>query len=273
MAVSKRLRYEILRRDGNRCWYCKATEGPLTIDHVTPVALGGSDDPTNLVAACKDCNAGKSASNPDAPLVAEVDERAAQFALALNRVIEERAAKYAGEAKLLRWFSKIWCSWTSTPEDRDADWETSILRFRAAGVSPDFMERAVGSAMGNQKVRSGKVWRYFCGICWNEVKAIQKQATLIVQPDTALERQPEFPYMEMFDEFLDNLVQALGGDESDRKIADFALWMAMPEAHAEWLKHPATEDEDGTYYARDTLRGSVAHDMWQIQQRRTQGGS
>ena len=26
------------------------------VDHVTPMAMGGSDDPSNLVAACRPCN-------------------------------------------------------------------------------------------------------------------------------------------------------------------------------------------------------------------------
>lgn len=76
MAVSKRLRYEILRRDGYACRYCgvRAPQAPLTIDHVVPRTLGGSDLPDNLAAACFDCNAGKSSSKPDDSLVAQVTE-------------------------------------------------------------------------------------------------------------------------------------------------------------------------------------------------------
>ena len=66
MAVTKRTRFEVLRRDGNRCRYCgaSAADSPLTIDHVLPTALGGTDDPSNLVAACKDCNTAKKSSLP-----------------------------------------------------------------------------------------------------------------------------------------------------------------------------------------------------------------
>ncbi|MFD9276847.1 HNH endonuclease [Streptomyces mirabilis] len=64
MAVSKRLRYEILRRDRYTCRYCGASapDAPMRVDHVTPVALGGTDHPSNLVAACEPCNSGKSSS-------------------------------------------------------------------------------------------------------------------------------------------------------------------------------------------------------------------
>lgn len=64
MAVSKRLRYEILRRDNHTCRYCGASapDVPLRVDHVTPVALGGSDKPENLVTSCEPCNSGKSST-------------------------------------------------------------------------------------------------------------------------------------------------------------------------------------------------------------------
>ncbi|MER6444121.1 HNH endonuclease [Streptomyces venezuelae] len=64
MPVSKRLRYEILRRDNHTCRYCgtAAPAIPLRIDHVMPVALGDTDIADNLVTSCEPCNNGKSSS-------------------------------------------------------------------------------------------------------------------------------------------------------------------------------------------------------------------
>lgn len=47
---------------GNRCWMCgdKAT----CTDHVIPLALGGSNFPSNLRPACAQCNAEKSDKHP-----------------------------------------------------------------------------------------------------------------------------------------------------------------------------------------------------------------
>lgn len=72
MAVSKRLRFEILRRDGHRCRYCGAgaLAAPLTVDHVTPLALGGTDDPSNLATACEPCNSGKTSTLPESGALA-----------------------------------------------------------------------------------------------------------------------------------------------------------------------------------------------------------
>lgn len=63
--VPPRLRFEILRRDGFRCQYCGATaqETRLEVDHIIPVAKGGTSDPDNLITACMACNRGKAASD------------------------------------------------------------------------------------------------------------------------------------------------------------------------------------------------------------------
>ena len=63
MAVSTRTRFEIFKRDNYRCHYCGATplQSALHIDHVVATANGGTDDPSNLITACKDCNLRKHA--------------------------------------------------------------------------------------------------------------------------------------------------------------------------------------------------------------------
>ena len=60
-SIGTKLRFDILESDGFACRYCgaRAPDVQLQIDHVAPVARGGSDDPDNLVACCQRCNAGK----------------------------------------------------------------------------------------------------------------------------------------------------------------------------------------------------------------------
>lgn len=52
----------MLERDGWICAYCgKALDGDdATVDHVIAKANGGTDDPDNLIAACRRCNGTKS---------------------------------------------------------------------------------------------------------------------------------------------------------------------------------------------------------------------
>lgn len=110
MALSKRLRYEILRRDNHACRYCGATapDVKLTVDHVVPVALGGSDEASNLVTACAGCNSGKTSSSPDAPIVEDVTADAIRWASAMERAAEIQRRKQDEIDQFLRWFHQAW---------------------------------------------------------------------------------------------------------------------------------------------------------------------
>lgn len=55
----RELAASILRRDEHRCHWCG--DAADTADHVIPKALGGTDEPSNLVAACRRCNYGRTA--------------------------------------------------------------------------------------------------------------------------------------------------------------------------------------------------------------------
>lgn len=55
-----RVSRQVLERDGYVCQLC-GLPGATTADHVVPKARGGSDDPSNLVAAHNPCNARKGA--------------------------------------------------------------------------------------------------------------------------------------------------------------------------------------------------------------------
>ena len=81
MPVSKRLRYEVLRRDNYTCRYCGAFAplAILVVDHVTPRKHGGPDKLENLITACQDCNSGKSAAMPEGWLVDEVEQAAREW--------------------------------------------------------------------------------------------------------------------------------------------------------------------------------------------------
>ncbi|UCE89046.1 MAG: HNH endonuclease, partial [Pseudomonadota bacterium] len=58
---------ELFRRDGHLCMYCgrEDRDTGLTRDHVVPVSRGGRDNWSNVVTACKRCNAHKGCRTPD----------------------------------------------------------------------------------------------------------------------------------------------------------------------------------------------------------------
>ncbi len=58
-------RWSVLKRDNYRCVVCGASPAVdhsvrLEVDHIVPVAKGGSDDLGNLRTLCQNCNRGKS---------------------------------------------------------------------------------------------------------------------------------------------------------------------------------------------------------------------
>ena len=115
MAISKRLRYEILRRDNHACRYCGAVapDVSLTVDHVIPVALGGTDDPSNLVTACEPCNSGKSATPADSAIVDDVAADALRWSAAMTRAAEiTRTDLQARIRQRAAFLDRIWGEWT-----------------------------------------------------------------------------------------------------------------------------------------------------------------
>ena len=149
MPVSKRLRFEVLRRDNHACRYCGATApaAALTVDHVIPVALGGTDDPANLVAACSECNGGKSSASPDAAVIADVSADAVRWGQAIREAAEILQREMRQRDDLREQFLNAWTSWTwgfkheefplpagwgttltPTPRPLSADRRTSRLR-------------------------------------------------------------------------------------------------------------------------------------------------
>ncbi len=59
---SKSIRFETFKRDSFTCQYRgrKAPDVLLNVDHIEPVAGGGTNDLLNLITAWRDCNSGKS---------------------------------------------------------------------------------------------------------------------------------------------------------------------------------------------------------------------
>ena len=184
MSVSKRLRFEVLRRDNHACRYCGATapDARLTVDHVLPTALGGSDDPGNLVAACSDCNSGKSATPPDAPLVADVAADAARWALAIGAAALVFEREFTQRDRTRKQFATAWDKWTCDGAviPRNNDWASSVDRWLAAGLTMTLLLDCITIAM-NSKAASDQTWRYFCGVTWRRLTEVQDVARQVAQ--------------------------------------------------------------------------------------------
>lgn len=191
MALSKRLRYEVLRRDNHACRYCGATapEAKLTVDHVVPVALGGTDEPGNLVTACAACNSGKSASSPDAPIVADVSADALRWGRAMTEAARVMLRDQAERAELHRQFLEAWNDWTFGFGKKKENfplppsWPQSIDMILAAGLPISVLLECIDIAMSARHVRLDNLFRYMCGIAWRKVSELQEIAGSLIEAE------------------------------------------------------------------------------------------
>lgn len=64
--VSGGVQQKVWARDGFKCLFCGRLMGDvsLTVDHFVPLESGGSNDPSNLISACRKCNKRKGNQSP-----------------------------------------------------------------------------------------------------------------------------------------------------------------------------------------------------------------
>jgi hypothetical protein len=188
MAVSKRTRYEVLRRDNHTCRYCggSAPDVVLTVDHVTPTALGGNDDPSNLVAACRDCNAGKASTSPDAAFVDDVAQDALRWSAAIKLAAYRAAAKHQ---QIEDYIESFWDEFKSYYPDSKSiytpilpeGWEASVETFYVRGLPLGMLHRALAKTVTKPRLGRYDFFRYLCGICWSMLSEIQDEAQGILE--------------------------------------------------------------------------------------------
>jgi hypothetical protein len=96
--IGKKLRFEVLKRDSFKCRYCGKTaeQAPLHVDHVKPVAGGGTNDIMNLVTACAACNLGKRDIPLDDKSHATAARRQAEILQEQKEILEMMAEWRAG---------------------------------------------------------------------------------------------------------------------------------------------------------------------------------
>jgi len=172
-SISKGTRFDIFKRDNFTCQYCGAQppDTVLHVDHITPVASGGDNDPMNLVTSCDACNLGKStkrlddAPRPDADLAwLEVQQELAELRRYQRAKIERDSV--AGEViKLLQrtWLASSQLDWA--PSD-------ATIKNMMAKHSPEEIEQAfviVGPKVAGGYVSDkGSDWlKYIYGVLKN----------------------------------------------------------------------------------------------------------
>lgn len=168
-SLSVRVRFEILKRDGFRCRYCGATamDSPIEIDHVVPVARGGTNDPENLVAACWACNSGKK----DRPL----DESGLAAPIppeALLAQAEQIESYLAAQAAVMdardRVHDHVLAMWKDVfGEAPPADFTAKVFGIIKRHQLPEIQDAMLSTRVHMEWKPPLRKWRYFQGILKN----------------------------------------------------------------------------------------------------------
>lgn len=230
MALSKRTRFEVFKRDDFTCQYCgkRAPEVVLHVDHIVARANGGSDDAINLRTACVDCNLGKSAvplKESQLPDYATEAERLAA-AVAYERLQDDlRAIEDAQVDEMIAHFR----SWWKYPQT--APYPKSVRGWiRRHGVSE--LRDAIDIACDRMDDQENAC-RYLGGIMRNKKAQAEKPLAVETKPPKLVWSAEERPYAYNFgvaeDEFSD--IDAEDGEWSDLEIERRA-WDAVERA--EW---------------------------------------
>lgn len=168
--LGKTARFEIFKRDGFVCQYCGAYPPSvvLEVDHIVPVAEGGGNDADNLVTACFNCNRGKAARSLTS-VPQSLSDRAAETA---EREEQLRGYSQIMEARRNRIEDEVWSAFrhwrgqTKTTHNKF----NSMKRFIESLGLHEVLD-AIDIALGAEIRSDDREWRYFCGVCWNKIKA------------------------------------------------------------------------------------------------------
>jgi hypothetical protein len=178
-SISKRLRFEIFKRDEFQCRYCGRTPPAvvLQIDHIEPVAKGGDNDPLNLATACEDCNQGKHAVplSQVPPSLDHQQERyreAEEQLQAFNRFRQGLRRRIKRDvARLDKDFSTLFPDKELSGRFKLVTLENFLQSFDVQTLSDNLSEayrRMAGKTRGAPDPES--FLKYFCGICWTQLR-------------------------------------------------------------------------------------------------------
>lgn len=171
-AIGKKKRFDVFKRDGFVCAYCGAhpPHVVLEVDHIDPVANGGSNHIDNLITACFNCNRGKRDS-----LLTEVPQSLAEKA----KQIQESESQLMGYRDVLkkRKAREDHDAWEVVEELWPGQAEKGIPMAKLQSIRV-FLERldledvlkAVAITQARIHTRETRYFSYFCGVCWGKIR-------------------------------------------------------------------------------------------------------
>lgn len=198
--ISKKTRFEVFKRDRFTCQYCgrMSPDVILEVDHIKPVAEGGTNKMINLITSCRDCNRGKGKRklSDDAELKKQQKE------------LIDLADKREQAEMMIKWRDQL--TDLTAKQVKSID---SSIRLLTGSMLSDHGEReiaklikkfsftevseAVDIAFSNYKSDTSTEWEYafkkIGGICYNRRKAkeVEEDGDLQEHTDVVLDGQQD----------------------------------------------------------------------------------
>ena len=176
MAISKKLRFEVFKRDGFKCAYCGKTppEVVLEVDHIDPKSKGGSNDINNLITACFACNRGKRNISLN-KIPRKISENLEILKLKESQLKEYR--KYIKKIEhrinkdidiIEKIFKDTFPNKGFTDQFRDATLKNFLNNFLTLTELKESIN--IACSFKHNKNEEEDCIRYFCGVCWKKIR-------------------------------------------------------------------------------------------------------
>jgi len=182
------VRFDVFKRDAFTCSYCgrRPPTVVLEVDHIVPVASGGTNDIENLTTACHYCNNGKGCTDlgdKAKPRVAlEHSEELRERALQAQAYAEALQEQHTAESRMLDLINERWAQafgatvtdsgWSLGSGDPPFPSEATIRRFLKI-IPVDEILEAIDIAATSRCTRR-HADRYFYGICWKKIRGEER---------------------------------------------------------------------------------------------------
>lgn len=176
MAISKKIRFEVFKRDGFKCAYCGKTppEVILEIDHIDPKSKGGKDDINNLITACFDCNRGKrnilldkipNQMNENIEILRSKELQLKEYRKYIKKIEKRINDDINGIEEI---FKINFPNKMFTDQFRDATLKNFLNNFLTFEEVKEAMYIACSfkGKIGEEE----DCIKYFCGVCWRKVR-------------------------------------------------------------------------------------------------------
>lgn len=170
--ISKRIRFEVFKRDSFRCNYCGNNPPTVTleVDHIHPVSKGGDNTIENLITSCFDCNRGKSnielSTIPKSISITaeEIQEREDQLK-EYKRILDAKKRRVKKDIETIDdLYNKYNEGYILTDRFKNNSLKLFIEKLGVNAVE-DAMHIACSRVFDENKVI-----KYFCAVCWNKIR-------------------------------------------------------------------------------------------------------